>query len=207
MSEPNSRRGRGRPKTFDSVRALDLAIDTYWRDGVEVVSLNEICRRAGISKPGLYREFGGEDQFMSAALERYAARVLAPGLAGLEDNTEFAPAVDSLLAHLTRDATMTMPSGCLFVSMRSAPWRMGPATRAVVDQVSKCCLMAYSAWFARLSDHGAIALPVPLDVAASYLDAQVTWLTIQASSGVAPELVRAHGRLALGALNSGQRPG
>ncbi|MBT5864543.1 MAG: helix-turn-helix transcriptional regulator, partial [Ilumatobacter sp.] len=53
-------------------------MDAYWREGPDAVSLNEICRRAGVSKPGLYRAFGGEDKLLDAALEHYADVVLAP---------------------------------------------------------------------------------------------------------------------------------
>ncbi|MFT6397207.1 MAG: AcrR family transcriptional regulator, partial [Bradymonadia bacterium] len=76
MTETPKKRGRGRSKTFDRERTLNVAMDNYWRDGVDGVSLNETCRRAGISKPGLYREFGGEDQFTSAVLARYCETVL-----------------------------------------------------------------------------------------------------------------------------------
>ena len=44
-------------------------MDSYWRDGVENVSLNELCRRAEVSKPGVYREFGGEEGLLDAVLE------------------------------------------------------------------------------------------------------------------------------------------
>lgn len=35
------------------------------------MSLNEICRSTELSKSSVYREFGGEDGLMLAALERY----------------------------------------------------------------------------------------------------------------------------------------
>ena len=56
----------GRPKTLDKSHALATALEGYWREGVYGMSVNEVCRRAGISKPGLYREFGGEDGLLTA---------------------------------------------------------------------------------------------------------------------------------------------
>jgi hypothetical protein len=38
---------------LDRVRTLDAAIDSYWRGSVDSVSVNEIYRRAKVSKPGL----------------------------------------------------------------------------------------------------------------------------------------------------------
>lgn len=64
-------RRRGRPKTFDRDPMIDVAMECYWREGTDGVSLNELYRRADVSKPGVYREFGGEDGLMAAVLEHY----------------------------------------------------------------------------------------------------------------------------------------
>ena len=41
----------------------------YWRDGVH--AFNEVCRRVSVSKPSIYREFGGEDGLVEAVLIYY----------------------------------------------------------------------------------------------------------------------------------------
>ena len=69
---------RGRPKTFDRDHVIAVAMDCYWREGTDAIPLNELCRRADVAKPGIYREFGGEDGLTDAVLERYAGTVLAP---------------------------------------------------------------------------------------------------------------------------------
>ena len=62
---------KGRPKTIDLERIKNVAMVNYWSDGPTNVSLNEICFKAKISKPGLYREFGGEDGLMKSVLLLY----------------------------------------------------------------------------------------------------------------------------------------
>ena len=37
---------RARPKTFDRDHVLDVAMHTYWQNGVDTVSVNEICKKA-----------------------------------------------------------------------------------------------------------------------------------------------------------------
>ena len=59
---------RGRPKTFDRDHVLDVAMHTYWQNGVDTVSVNEICKKAQVPKPGLYREFNNDVGFFIAAL-------------------------------------------------------------------------------------------------------------------------------------------
>ena len=46
-------------------------METYWKEGIENVSLNEMCRKIGESKPSVYREYGGEEGLQLAALELY----------------------------------------------------------------------------------------------------------------------------------------
>ena len=77
MMSPN-KIPRGRPQTFDREKTLQTAVNSYWADGVEKVSINDICKRAGISKPGLYREFQSEDGLKSASLEAYRKIICVP---------------------------------------------------------------------------------------------------------------------------------
>ena len=41
-------------------------MQTYWQEGVDSVSVNEICKKAEVSKPGLYREFNNEEGLIIA---------------------------------------------------------------------------------------------------------------------------------------------
>lgn len=202
MTDDSTKRPRGRPKTFDRARTLDVAVDSYWRDGVDAVSINEICRRAGISKPGLYREFGNEDELMDAALTHYSETVLGPVLATLSDDRPFQETLDSLIDFATRDATPDVPLGCLFAKMRTFRWRLGPVTGAHVDQLREGAVAAYAAWLERCVIRGEIALPTPIQIAATYVDTQLTLMLTRISAGEDPDLVRAHARLAFAVLTT-----
>jgi TetR/AcrR family transcriptional regulator, copper-responsive repressor len=202
MTGDPTTRARGRPKTFDRARALDVAVDSYWRDGVDAVSVNEICRRAKVSKPGLYREFGGEDQLMDAALTRYSETVLGPVLVTLSDDRPFREAMNSLIGFATREETADVPAGCLFAKMRSVRWRLGPVTGQHVDKLREDAVAAYAAWLERCANRGEIELPGPLEMTATYVDAQLTMVLTRISAGEDPDTVRAHAHLALTVLTS-----
>ena len=62
---------RGRPKTFDPEAALDDVTSLLWREGVRVLSLNDIARRTGHAKPNLASAFGGKDALVARAIDRY----------------------------------------------------------------------------------------------------------------------------------------
>ncbi|PPR15415.1 MAG: hypothetical protein CFH33_01458 [Alphaproteobacteria bacterium MarineAlpha9_Bin3] len=62
---------KGRPKTFSKINAEEIAMNVYWKEGIDNVSLNEICRKIGESKPSVYREYGGDEGLKLSALNLY----------------------------------------------------------------------------------------------------------------------------------------
>ena len=200
MVDQPGKRPRGRPKTFDRDHTLDVAIDGYWREGVDALSLNEICRRAEISKPGLYREFGGEDQFLDAVLRRYHETVLGPQMAIFREDQPFHATLESAIEFATREPSSDMPDGCLFAKMKAARGRLGSVTGAHVDDLREQLIATYTAWLERSAQRGEITLPASLETTASYVDTQMTLMLDRMAAGEDPETVRAHAHLAFSIL-------
>jgi AcrR family transcriptional regulator len=190
---------RGRPKTFDRDRVIDVGMDCYWREGTDGVPLNELCRRAQVSKPGIYREFGGEDGLMDAVLERYAETVLAPTWEQTTHDRPFAEALATLVGFMT-DADDTRPAGCLLSMMRVLSSHLGPSTRARVEALGAHARVTYAAWVERAKTRGEIAPSVSTTVAAAFIDTQFTMLLVQMALGADPELLRAQAGLAFAGL-------
>ena len=193
---------QGRPKTFARDRAIDVAMETYWREGTDDVPLNEVCRRANVSKPGVYREFGGEDGLMDAALERYGETVLPQMFAQIVDELPFAQVLETLLAFMT-NTDRPMPPGCLHAKMRMVSSHLGPATKARAEALSDDARARYAVWVERAKGRGEIAPSVPTDVAAAFIDTQFTLLLVQMAAGAEPGLLRAQARLAFVGLAVG----
>ena len=66
-------KARGRPRTLQRDHVINVAMESYWVSGPSNVSVNDICKRANVSKPGLYREFGNEDGLQKEVQVREAA--------------------------------------------------------------------------------------------------------------------------------------
>jgi len=62
----------GRPREFDTAKALDKALDVFWRHGYEGASIAELTQAMGISPPSLYAAFGNKEKLFHTALDRYA---------------------------------------------------------------------------------------------------------------------------------------
>ncbi|MEZ4433791.1 MAG: TetR/AcrR family transcriptional regulator [bacterium] len=171
---------------------------SYWCDGVRDVSMNEICRRADVSKPGVYRAFGGEDGLMAAAVEHYRATVIGPLLELLGSDLPFAEVLGRLLLFMTEPSSK--PAGCLLAELRSAPGRLGPATAARVGAIAAELRQAYERWFRRALARGEVNTGISPDLATHFIDTQLTTVVLQMGLGAEPRLVRAQAELAFSAL-------
>jgi TetR/AcrR family transcriptional regulator, copper-responsive repressor len=199
MADTNARRGRGRPRTFDRAHVIDVAMNSYWSEGVYGLSLNEICRRAGVSKPGMYREFGGEDGLMESALAHYAGSILAPLIEQLASEAPFTEVLAQMIVLMTQ-SNPGGPAGCLLTKLRGAPSRLGPATQARVALLRDTTISAYTDWIEHAKARGEVAVGIPTNVAAALLDTYFTTLMAQMAAGEDPDLVRAQAQLAFAGL-------
>ena len=105
----------GRPREFDLERALDRAIEVFWRNGYEGTSIADLTEAMGINPPSLYAAFGNKEALFRKALYRYVE-----GRAGHWHEALHAPtarAMVELLLYGSADflTNESNPPGCLFV--------------------------------------------------------------------------------------------
>ena len=139
-----TKRKRGRPRTFKREPVVQSALQHYWSDGPQSLSVNEICRRVGLSKPSLYREFGGEDGLHDAALKSYAREVLVPLGERITHAGSFSEATEVILAFIASTS-----HGCLLAKLRLMRDDLGPLTRARVEKMSSALQVTYGAIIAQ----------------------------------------------------------
>src|SRR5262245_47713469 len=63
----------GRPRSFDTDKALDRAMHVFWRKGYEGTSLADLTRAMRINAPSLYAAFGNKEALFGKVLDRYVA--------------------------------------------------------------------------------------------------------------------------------------
>lgn len=198
MSDDTVKRPRGRPKSIDRDAVAQRAMGHYWKEGLHAASINELCGRIEISKPGLYREFGGEDGLMHAALEHYREQAVLPLMSLFLAGLPFAEAIDRALEVMTEPGER--PAGCMFTRMRLDRARLGPETRPRLERIEAERLEALEVCIERAQGVGEVRPNVTPAFGAAYLDAQLTLVLTRMAVGEHGEVVRDHARLALGAL-------
>ncbi len=63
----------GRPREFDTEKALEAALEVFWRKGFEGATLPELTAAMGINRPSLYAAFGNKEALFRLAIERYVS--------------------------------------------------------------------------------------------------------------------------------------
>src|SRR5262245_43495035 len=105
----------GRPREFDLDKALDRALEVFWRKGYEGSSIADLTAAMGINPPSLYAAFGNKEDLFRKALDRYVA-----------ERTHFwsealaQPTARASVGHLLRESANFLtetcnPPGCLMV--------------------------------------------------------------------------------------------
>lgn len=61
-----------RVREFDPDQALQTAINVFWEKGYFDATVDEIVRRSGVAKYGIYGTFGTKDELFRKVLEQYA---------------------------------------------------------------------------------------------------------------------------------------
>jgi AcrR family transcriptional regulator len=146
----------------------------YWADSPSDVPISEICEKAGVSKPGLYREFGNDDGLKEAVLDVYTEMVSQRRYEILASEKPFDEALESLIIHTTQDRrVLNIPDGCLLFAMRARQSEFGPLTRKKLERLRAISLKKYRQWIDRAKSNGQFKSDISAEIAALYIDAQI----------------------------------
>lgn len=192
---------RGRPKTLDRQHVLNTAMMSYWADGAASTSVNEICKRAGVSKPGLYREFGSEDGLKRAALVNYQAVVLEQLYNAIDADKPFAETLGNLIPSLLIDRDVVgLPQGCLYVDMCNCKEQLGKLATEKLDELRLQALIHYEKWVDQAKTKGEFKADISTRRAALYISEQLGSAMMQQKRGETDDDTKAFLRLSLSVL-------
>src|SRR6202047_847835 len=115
MNKKVPTKAAGRPRSFDAGKALDRAVEVFWRKGYEGASLSDLTKAMGINRPSLYAAFGDKDKLFRKVLDHYGEGPASHSRAALQEATS--RAVVERLLYGTADMLTSggNPQGCLWV--------------------------------------------------------------------------------------------
>jgi AcrR family transcriptional regulator len=195
---PPERRPRGRPRGFDSTRALDQALEVFWRLGYEGASIADLTEAMGITAPSLYAAFGSKAELYRRVLERYQARQGASTPRALTEEPTARAAVERLLREAARDfSSRKHPPGCM---ISTAVLTCAEENQPIAEHVATLRAGSLKALRARLEQGIAEGeLPAGTDAAAlaRYFGALLQGMSVQALDGASEAELLALGKVAM----------
>jgi AcrR family transcriptional regulator len=175
---------KGRPKTIDLERIKNVAMINYWSDGPTNVSLNEICFKAKISKPGLYREFGGEDGLMKSVLLLYKNTLIQQILDLLKLEKTFDETLDLLIAFVIGNKDEEhIKKGCLLAKFRQSREKFGKKTQEQIDIILRERYLNFELWIKKAKSKGEFDFPLSSKFVARYIISQLDYAVSGLANG------------------------
>jgi len=173
----------GRPRTFDTEEALEVAMQLFWRKGYEGTSLAELTAAMGINAPSLYAAFGSKEALFRKAMDRYEQGPGGYTPKALRAKTAREVAEQLLAGAVALHGTSANPKGCLGVQGALA---CGDGATALQDDQSRRRIFAETLVRERLQRAQAEGdLPKhasPADLA-RYLRAVICGMAVQSADG------------------------
>ncbi|WFR61528.1 TetR/AcrR family transcriptional regulator [Paenibacillus amylolyticus] len=106
-----------RQREFDTDKALDAAMHTFWDKGFEAASLSDLTTAMGIQRPSLYAAFGDKKELFETALRRYTTQHAAQVRARLQQVSSVREAFRGLFEHIGAEGSVTVPNhGCFCIN-------------------------------------------------------------------------------------------
>lgn len=198
---PMPPRARGRPRTLNQDEVLQVSLIQYWEHDPLAVSISDICKLTGASKPAIYRAFGSDDGLKAEVLALYEKVAIAPLLQIFEASRTFDETVEAAIAFMMQDReTLGIPNGCLFVMMRAQHHRFGPKTVKKLDLLRDRFRVGISNWVEDAKSKQQFDKNVPTTVATLLIDAQHAGAMRMQKEGVPPDQVESCLRVGFTAL-------
>jgi AcrR family transcriptional regulator len=189
----------GRPRSFCTEKALDSAMQIFWRKGYEGASMVDLTEAIGINSPSLYAAFGSKEGLFRAVLERYDARraTFMESLLTAPTAHEVADRFLHGVADFAADTGGKNPPGCLLLQSG-----LSCGDSVIPDELARHRAEKEAAWrerFERAVREGDLPQTANPATLARYLSAMANGISIQAASGASTKELHEIASLALAA--------
>ncbi|SDX29253.1 transcriptional regulator, TetR family [Saccharopolyspora shandongensis] len=194
-----------RPRLFDEERALEAAMRTFWANGYEATSTQDLCEATGLGRSSIYNTFSSKHDLFMRALTRYINTTSAVQLAILEDSGRsevdriralFAVIVDTELEN-RRDGRSF---GCLTVNSTVELAGRDPEAAKLLDRDTEARLAGLQAVIEAGQRDGGIASARDADSLARFINAVIGGMRIAGQAGADRAVLESIAETAMDAL-------
>jgi AcrR family transcriptional regulator len=189
----------GRPRAFDTEKALDQAMRVFWKQGYEGTSLLDLTAAMGINRPSLYAAFGDKESLFRKAVDRYSQLTGAAFDAALTRPTARA-SVQSILDLIVGKPTPNKIRGCFLVQGALACGESAEPLRRELAARRASTEIALKARFDRAIVENDLPPKTDSAALAKFFATFIHGLTVQLAGGAKRQELHAAAQVALSAL-------
>lgn len=157
----------GQAKHFDPDERLDRAVNAFWKNGFEGLSIQQLCKAMNLFPGSVYGTYGDKRQLFTQAVDRYIATHSAEAVEILGQEASGLKALQNYFDRLI-DGIMdgNRRWGCLITNTIVELAQHEPTIRAKIDIHLVRLETAFAGAIARAKQSGEISRDTPLDHAA-----------------------------------------
>jgi AcrR family transcriptional regulator len=188
---------KGRPREFDTEKALDAALLLFWRHGYEGTSLAALTNAMGINVPSLYAAFGNKEELFKKALDRYIEKPASYLPNALKESTARGAAEKLMDGAIKMVMNPQHPDGCLLVHGALASGPVGESVRKELSRRRAGAEAAVCQRFERAIADGDLSRKVDPTKLARYIVTVIWGMSVQAAGGATRAQLKAVAKLAM----------
>ncbi len=124
-----------RPQTYNRALLAEKTLHLFWAGGYSATSMDDLVRKTGVSRHGIYKEFGGKKGALLQALDLYQTQIVTPAFARVEQpDATLDTAADYFTYQINLAQTSGLPGpGCLVANLTTEIAPHDTDIRAKVD--------------------------------------------------------------------------
>lgn len=190
-----------RPREFDPQVALQAAIQVFWEKGYYDTSVDEVVKRSGVSKYGIYGTFGPKRELFKKVLKQYATDRHQDIQSPIRRSGASLPEIHEFFEQVPYQITQSdYPHGCLVCSTGVEVAQRDPEINTFVKDFFADIAKVLKGCLNRAVKQEELTTPEEIDDLANYLVTEFRCALMLARSGHTTQEIQQHLKLALRVL-------
>ncbi len=179
---------QGRPREFDTDRALELATQQFWKVGYSATSLQDLLKAMRLSKSSLYQAFGSKQQLFIRCLDHYEQSMASRLESKLVESDSAVGFLRAFLEEIVAEAAGRGPrKGCLLVNTANELSQRDPKIKVAVSDGANHFIAIFRRAIELAIERGEMPAPVSVQNLASFYFSGVGGLRTMVKAGVSQE--------------------
>ena len=190
-----------RPREFEPNDVLKTAVNLFWEKGYHNGSVDEVVKRSGVAKYGIYGTFGTKRELFMKALTQFAADRHQDIQRPIRKPDASLPEILAFFKHAPKLMTPeNEPHGCLICNTGIELGLKDPEIRDFVMDFFRDTAQVLKRCLARAVEKGEVEMPNDIEELATYLATEFRTALMLAASGYSRRDIQRHLSVAIRVL-------